>query len=532
MTLSPNELNAGPHSARRAILVLGMHRSGTSALARTLNLLGCDLPKTLVAETDSNKAGHWESMPISRLNDELLESAGTNWHDWLPFNPDWVRSPKAAEFRQRAQDALAAEFGGSFLFVLKDPRICRMTRFWLETLEDFGARPAIFFIVRNPLEVAESLKKRDGFDTALGHLLWLRNVLDSEFESRGRARFIMSYDGLLSHWGRLLKNAQETLGVTWPRKPSLINPEIDNFLSAGLHHHHRTLDAVVHGEMVSEWLRGSYEIVDRWSREGENENDYAQLDRIRRQFDETAPAFARLIALGNYHRNQSARLEQSFAEAEGRIIAAKKEADALRDKVAATESALRQRSHEAEQVTLELSESRKAIAASTREADALRDKVARLEEQSKTAFETSKKEADEARGQLAAQKAAHHSAEARLADANLRLGARFSEVATLTRIAHEKEQEAAQARQYSAEKIELALKALLDRPYLPALRRWQARQRAAQLNATGIFDADYYLRNNTDVAEAGIDPARHYIEFGMREGRPPNNEIARALGRE
>src|SRR5262245_64476851 len=77
------------HLPKTALVVAGMHRSGTSALTRVLSLLGCDLPKTLMAGAASNETGHWESQAVADFNDELLESAGSSWHDWLAFNAGW-----------------------------------------------------------------------------------------------------------------------------------------------------------------------------------------------------------------------------------------------------------------------------------------------------------------------------------------------------------------------------------------------------------------------------------------------------------
>src|SRR5262245_41143141 len=76
--------------SRQAILVLGMHRSGTSALTRVFSLLGADLPKNLMAAApSSNETGHWESLDLFVIHDELLTSAGSRWDDWRAFNPDW-----------------------------------------------------------------------------------------------------------------------------------------------------------------------------------------------------------------------------------------------------------------------------------------------------------------------------------------------------------------------------------------------------------------------------------------------------------
>ena len=162
-----------------------MHRSGTSALTRVLSLLGCSLPSTLMGANKSNEAGHWESTPICRLNDRILESAGSEWSDWLAVAPTCATSPVAAAFRDEAVATQAAEFGATRLCVLKDPRICRMPGFWLDALEAFDADPLVVLPVRNPLEVAASLARRNDFDPSLGQLLWLRHVLDAEHATRG-----------------------------------------------------------------------------------------------------------------------------------------------------------------------------------------------------------------------------------------------------------------------------------------------------------------------------------------------------------
>ena len=178
-----------------AILVAGMHRSDTSALTCALSLLGCDLPKT-----PSSDPEHWESMVIMNLNDEILASAGSAWHDWGAFNQGWYASPVIDEFRERAQAALESEFGASRLFVLKDPRICRLLGFWIEAAEVLGASPLVVSPIRNPLEVAASLEARDGMDPSIAQRLWLRHVLDAEAASRHLKRSYVRYDDLIGEW--------------------------------------------------------------------------------------------------------------------------------------------------------------------------------------------------------------------------------------------------------------------------------------------------------------------------------------------
>ena len=83
---------------RKAILVLGMHRSGTSAVTRVLSMLGAALPRRLMPAAVANPVGHFEPMDIVNLHDEILRSAGTKWSDWSRFPGSWYDSPKREVF--------------------------------------------------------------------------------------------------------------------------------------------------------------------------------------------------------------------------------------------------------------------------------------------------------------------------------------------------------------------------------------------------------------------------------------------------
>lgn len=167
---SPAAARKKPAAKRDAVVVLGMHRSGTSALAGVLNLLGCDAPANQMKPTVDNEKGYFESTSVLTLHNDLLSSAGSSWDDWLPINPGWFKSNRVEEFHDRALELVKGEFGDSRLFVLKDPRICRLVPFWEDVLKESGAAPRYVLTHRNPLEVAASLAKRDGMNTGTGML--------------------------------------------------------------------------------------------------------------------------------------------------------------------------------------------------------------------------------------------------------------------------------------------------------------------------------------------------------------------------
>ena len=149
---------------RQAILVVGMHRSGTSALTGLLGAMGCSLPQDIMAASDMNERGFFESNKISYFNDDLLKSAGMTWYDLHRFPESWYLSNKAAELRAQAAGILEAEYGKARLIVIKDPRICRLIPFWRQVLEDAGYAPLIVLTHRSPLEVSGSLSKWAGYE--------------------------------------------------------------------------------------------------------------------------------------------------------------------------------------------------------------------------------------------------------------------------------------------------------------------------------------------------------------------------------
>ncbi len=318
---------------RTVCVVLGMHRSGTSALARTFNLAGCDLPKTLMKGGNGNEPGHWESQAIADFNDELLAAAGSHWDDWLAIEATWYQSQRAAGLAARARSLIAEEADGSRCLVLKDPRICRILPFWLDVFSKMRFEPVFVVPVRNPLEVARSLQARDGFEQSLGLLLWLRHVLAAEADSRNFRRFFCSYDALLTDWAGLLSKAQKALGISFPKPAEAPDAEIDAFLSESQRHHHEPPDRVIDNPAVSIWVRKTYEILHNWAEQGESQQDCLLLDQLRVEFDTACPAFASLVSDGRrmaVMQNQTDEMGQRLQDAHDRLAVCSDDIAALK----------------------------------------------------------------------------------------------------------------------------------------------------------------------------------------------------------
>lgn len=150
---SEEELSKLRHVAPPGVLILGMHRSGTSAVTRLVNLLGPSvcISDDLMMGVRTNAKGHWESRSLFRYNDTLLEEMGCSW--WYPPTPeDLVRWQKGlgestyAEARSAFDRVHPVE-----PWVWKDPRTCVLLSFWRRV---FDRVPAGIVVYRNPLDVA------------------------------------------------------------------------------------------------------------------------------------------------------------------------------------------------------------------------------------------------------------------------------------------------------------------------------------------------------------------------------------------
>ncbi len=221
----------------RAIFILGMHRSGTSALARVVNLLGADLGNHLMEAAEDNQKGFFEHEPIVQVHEQLLTELGLSWYDGLPLPDGWLESEAADNARTAIAEILDDEFSECPIWALKDPRQCRLMQLWMPLLEDREIKPHFIIAYRHPLEVAASLHKRDGMNEDTALLCWLSYTLEALIAAEGHPQTILSYNELLSDWQDAMKRASQDLNLDWSVSLKDAAKEVDGFLSPELRNH-------------------------------------------------------------------------------------------------------------------------------------------------------------------------------------------------------------------------------------------------------------------------------------------------------
>ncbi|HWA01170.1 MAG TPA: glycoside hydrolase family 99-like domain-containing protein [Caulobacterales bacterium] len=285
-----------PRVPRRGELVFvsGMHRSGTSALTRTLALCGMDLPRSPVGTRADNPDGFWESAAVVHCNDQILAERRSRWDDVWASHPARIGQFSRDEIAA-AKAALEHEFSFTRMAVLKDPRISVLFPLWRAAAAELDLDTRLVIAVRNPLEVTNSLLRRDAFPPLKGALLWLSHVIALERASRGVPRVFVAYDDLLRDWRRSIARIERVLGISMPLRTAAGDLDIDKFLSRDKRHHEHSLADVAARTDLPAWIAKAYDWLHA-AAQGASEPSAAPLDVIGREFYAVGDVCAPLMA--------------------------------------------------------------------------------------------------------------------------------------------------------------------------------------------------------------------------------------------
>jgi hypothetical protein len=229
-------------STPAGVIVLGMHRSGTSAATGLINLLGLSpsVGGDLMMGTRTNAKGHWESRSMYVLNDRLLAETGHSW--WYPPTSGeltrWLDSGTAVtgETARAAFDRVHPVEP----WVWKDPRTCVTLSYWRRAL---GRPVAGVIVFRNPIDVARSLQRRDYIPPAFGVALWMRYTRLLLEQAAGMPVLVSSYDEIVDdprHWSATVRAFVSELGVAV--HPTVSERSIRRFVDPKLQHSSHSRD--------------------------------------------------------------------------------------------------------------------------------------------------------------------------------------------------------------------------------------------------------------------------------------------------
>ncbi len=211
----------------RAIVILGMHRSGTSAITRGVAALGVFLGNDFLDAQPENPTGYWEDKGIVDLNERVLKRLGLTWDAVGPVELALLESNAMRKLRSTAAAYIRRAFCRNSLWGFKDPRTMRVLPFWLEVFAACAVDDAYLLVIRNPMSVAKSLFARQQMplDTALQ--LWLAYSIPFFDRTAGKATMVVDYDRFMMEPRAELERIAKGLGVAAGEKA--LAREIDRF---------------------------------------------------------------------------------------------------------------------------------------------------------------------------------------------------------------------------------------------------------------------------------------------------------------
>ena len=278
-------------SQRSAIIIAGMHRSGTSATTHALSLLGGDLPLRLIGANEANPLGHFEPEVIVQLHDSLLRSLGSSWFDWRRLPHDWMRSTQYQSLKPKLIEEFEKDFGQSPLPVLKDPRLCRIMPLWQDIMAQFDR--SVFYVLpfRNPIAVASSLASRNGIDTFHAYMLWLRHLIDAEQLTRGNSRLFVCYETLLADPMTTIKRLSAACPFKSPPDLEEVFPTILELIQPVYQHHEANDEDLLDQEKIPVWVRETYKCYKALEQRPDDPVALRRLDAVRDAFNRSAEIF-------------------------------------------------------------------------------------------------------------------------------------------------------------------------------------------------------------------------------------------------
>jgi len=206
--MDSGDLNAAkPINA--AVCIAGAHRSGTSMLTRLLHKCGLELgPESeLMPPQADNPDGFWENLRFVALNDEILNELGGAW-DLPPDPSEDFQNVRLDPLRKKAR-SLIDDFAFAKLWGWKDPRNSLTLPFWQALLPALK----VLIVVRNPLEVAYSMRSRNGTSYSFGLRLWEIYNRRLIAAARGKESLVTDYDSFFEGPETTLKRIADFIGL-------------------------------------------------------------------------------------------------------------------------------------------------------------------------------------------------------------------------------------------------------------------------------------------------------------------------------
>ena len=152
-------------------MVVGVHRSGTSAATQILSTLGLDLGQTLMLPAYDNPRGFWENHKIIQIHDQLLSTLGVDWTTAAGLPENWIETGAAKSAIEDLIEVMSSDFRNDSNKLVKDPRLTVLLPLWAQVSKGIGHDLRVMAVLRSPQKAQASIIRRNGFSVGEAHLI-------------------------------------------------------------------------------------------------------------------------------------------------------------------------------------------------------------------------------------------------------------------------------------------------------------------------------------------------------------------------
>jgi len=502
---------------QRLFVVLGMHRSGTSAITKSLELLGVGLGVNLYPAGFDNPKGFWEDRECLEINDMLLSHLDSAYDRLGLAWPDIHADSKVSALKLRATQLIKHKFEeNNNVWGFKDPRTCRLLCFWSDVFQALKCEVNFIIAVRNPASVAASLAARNGIAAEKAYFLWLQHVLPSLSAMPDVPRVVVDYDEFLANPYAQLTRISENLRLQLPDHHSPIMENFENnFLDSGLRHSSFSAAELALDDRASPLVIATYSLLQRLAKDKSSLDslDVQQtIGELNTRLADASPVFEYinslelekngLLHLATERDGQIVNLNQALTDRESQITSFNQALTERESQITSFNQALTERESQITSLNQALTERESQITSLNQALTERESQITRLNQ-------------------------ALTECENQITGLRQTIKAHDAEISALRH--HLKEIMVSRSW-----RITKPLRALgsMARRRLPPPSTFSISSDLAEYSISSDlaedFDPDFYLRMYPDIATSGANPKKHFRLFGRQEGRlgcPPRLDL-------
>ncbi len=294
----------------KCIFVVGMHRSGTSAVAGLLQRMGVYLGSDLMQADKFNEKGYFENKKVFEINERILDTLGITWHSTYELQKDLLRFDKITRFYSEIENLIREEFGGNKIFAIKDPRLGILLPLWQTVTEKLGIETACLFPIRHPSEVTQSFKRPHPLIKDYALLLWIDYNIRAEMYTRKIDRRFIAFETLINNPLLITNQIRHFIGIT----VQIPDHKIPSFVDDRLRHFYKD-DGASDLDASAKFL---WEVFEKLVKD-DHERWRNALDEFRVSYEGLAQLFAR--ANHSKEKNNRSRWNKEYEK----LLASSKE---------------------------------------------------------------------------------------------------------------------------------------------------------------------------------------------------------------